>query len=128
MDIVKVGVFGIATALLSIPLQKEKKEYSVLLGMAACTVLFAFLITKIQLVLEFVQKLESMTSVDSYYIGLVIKMIGITYIGQFSAGICKDAGHQAPAAQIELFCRLSVLVQSMPILLALLDTIQEFMT
>ena len=128
MDIVKVGVFGIATALLSIPLQKEKKEYSVLLGMAACTVLFAFLITKIQLVLEFVQKLESMTSVDSYYIGLVIKMIGITYIGQFSAGICKDAGHQATASQIELFCRLSVLVQSMPILLALLDTIQEFMT
>ena len=35
-------------------------------------------------------------------------MIGITYIGQFSAGICKDAGHQATAAQIELFCRLSV--------------------
>ena len=54
-------------------------------------------------------------------------MIGITYIGQFSAGICKDAGHQATAAQIELFCRLSVLVQSVPILLALLETIQEFM-
>ena len=87
MDIVKVGVFGIATALLSIPLQKEKKEYSVLLGMAACTVLFAFLITKIQLVLEFVQKLESMTSVDSYYIGLVIKMIGITYVAEFTANI-----------------------------------------
>ena len=34
---------------------------------------------------------------------------------------------QATAAQIELFCRLSVLVQSVPILLALLETIQEFM-
>ena len=35
---------------------------------------------------------------------------------------------QKTAAQIELFCRLSVLVQSVPILLALLETIQEFMT
>ncbi len=123
MDIVKVGVFGIATALLSIPLQKEKKEYSVLLGMAACTVLFAFLITKIQLVLEFVQKLESMTSVDSYYIGLVIKMIGITYVAEFTANICRDAGCTALAGQIELFAKVSVLVVSLPVLLAFLEMI-----
>lgn len=64
---------------------------------------------------------------EQEYLTTLIKMIGITYIGQFSAGICKDAGHQATAAQIELFCRLSVLVQSVPILLALLETIQEFM-
>ena len=123
MDIVKVGVFGIATALLSIPLQKEKKEYSVLLGIAACTVLFAFLITKIQLVLEFVQKLESMTSVDSYYIGLVIKMIGITYVAEFTANICRDAGCTALAGQIELFAKVSVLVVSLPVLLAFLEMI-----
>ena len=123
MDIVKVGVFGIATALLSIPLQKEKKEYSVLLGMAACTVLFGFLITKIQLVLEFVQKLESMTSVDSYYIGLVIKMIGITYVAEFTANICRDAGCTALAGQIELFAKVSVLVVSLPVLLAFLEMI-----
>ena len=45
----------------------------------------------------------------------------------FGPGICKDAGHQATAAQIELFCKLSVMVLSIPILLALLETIQEFL-
>ena len=54
-------------------------------------------------------------------------MVGITYIGQFSAGICRDAGHQATAGQIELFCKLSVMVLSIPVLMALLDTIQEFL-
>ena len=57
----------------------------------------------------------------------LLKMIGITYIGQFSSGICRDAGYSSTGAQIELFCRLSVMVLSMPVLLALLDTIQGFL-
>ena len=82
---------------------------------------------KIRYLFESLGKIQETLPVDTEYISTLVKMIGITYIGQFSAGICKDAGHHATAAQIELFCRLSVLVQSVPILLALLETIQEFM-
>ena len=64
---------------------------------------------------------------DPEYFLTLIKLIGITYIGQFSAGICKEAGYQATAAQSELFCKFSVLVLSIPVLMALLETIQEFL-
>ena len=57
----------------------------------------------------------------------VLKMLGITYVGQFSAGICKDAGYSSIAGQIELFARLSVLAVSMPVLLALLETVHDFL-
>lgn len=82
---------------------------------------------KLEYLFGTLRQLKDSLPVEQEYLTTLIKMIGITYIGQFSAGICKDAGHQATAAQIELFCRLSVLVQSVPILLALLETIQEFM-
>ena len=58
---------------------------------------------------------------------LLLKMVGITYVGQFSASICRDAGYASVAGQIELFARLSVLAISMPILTALLETIHEFL-
>ena len=54
-------------------------------------------------------------------------MVGITYIAQFSSGFCIDAGYQAIAAQIEIFGKLAILVVGMPVLLALLETIQEFL-
>lgn len=82
---------------------------------------------KLEYLFGTLRQLKDSLPVEQEYLTTLIKMIGITYIGQFSAGICKDAGHQATAAQIELFCRLSVLVQNVPILLALLETIQEFM-
>ncbi|MFQ7553246.1 MAG: stage III sporulation AC/AD family protein [Blautia marasmi] len=58
--------------------------------------------------------------VDTEYISTLVKMIGITYIGQFASESVKMQA-TAPAAQIELFCKLSVMVLSMPVLMALED-------
>ena len=55
-------------------------------------------------------------------------MIGITYVGQFSAGICKDAGYGAVASQIEVFAKLYIMVLSIPVLLALMEAIHGFLT
>ena len=57
----------------------------------------------------------------------MLKMIGITYIAEFSSGICRDAGYQTIASQIEIFSKLTILALGMPVLLALLETIQEFL-
>ncbi len=51
-------------------------------------------------------------------------MTGITYIAEFSSGICKDAGYGALGTQIEIFGKLSILAVSLPVILALLDTLQ----
>ena len=83
---------------------------------------------KLEYLFQSVCQLKDMLPVSQEYFATLIKMIGVTYIGQFSAGICKDAGHQSTAAQIELFCKLSVMVLSMPVLMALLNMIQEFLT
>ena len=55
-------------------------------------------------------------------------MLGVTYIAEFSSGICRDAGYQTIAQQIEIFGKLTILVLSLPVLLALLETIGEFLS
>ena len=58
----------------------------------------------------------------------LIKMVGITYVAEFAAGICRDSGFGAVGTQIQVFGKLSVLAVSMPILLALLETLQVFLS
>ena len=123
MDIIKVGILGVAAVLMAIPLRKEKQEYSMFLSMAVCICIFIYIITKVQIVLEFVGKLEGMIAIDSAYIGLVIKMVGITYAAEFAVNVCKDAGYGAIAGQIENFDKMSILVVSLPVLMAFIDTI-----
>ena len=57
----------------------------------------------------------------------LLKMAGITYIAEFASGICKDAGYGAIGTQIEIFAKLSILAVSMPVLLALLETLRDFL-
>ena len=106
MDIIRVSMLGMCGVIMGFFLKGTRAEYTAFITLG---------------------NLQKSVSVDQEYFYTLIKMVGITYIGQFSAGICKDAGHQATAAQIELFCKLSVMVLSIPILLALLETIQEFL-
>ena len=123
MDIIKVGILGVAAVFLAIPPRNEKQVYCMFLGLAACICIFVYIITKVQIVLEFVEKLEGMIAIDSTYIGLVIKMVGITYAAEFAVNVCKDAGYGAIAGQIENFAKMSILVVSLPVLMAFIDTV-----
>lgn len=123
MDVVKISIIGIAGVLLATFLKKEKSEYSLLISMVVCIAVFTFLIGRMQVVLAFAKRLESMLSIDSSYIALILKMIGIAYVAGFAMDICKDAGYSAIGSQLETFAKISILVLSLPILLTFLETI-----
>ena len=127
MSVLTIGILGIAGALLAVELKGLKGEYGIYLVAAVGLVIFFYGITKLKTVIETIRQVQSYIRLNRMYLEVLLKMIGITYIGQFASGICKDAGYSTTAAQIELFCKLSVMVLSMPVLMALLKTIQEFM-
>ena len=123
MEIVKIGMMGIAGVLLAILLKKEKSEYGLLISMLVCMMIFFFFIHKIEVILAFVEHLEAMISIDSSYIALILKMIGIAYVAGFTVDICKDAGYGAIGNQVEMFAKLSILAVSLPVLLTFLEVI-----
>ncbi len=126
MDIIKISLLGICGVILGFFLKETRPEYGGLVTLGIGVMILGLAVGKIQYIFEVIEKLKDSLPVDGSYVATLIKMVGITYIGQFSAGICRDAGYQATAGQIDLFCRLSIMVLSLPILMALLDTIQKF--
>ena len=127
MEIIRIGAAGIACVLAAIFMKTAKPEYSVYLTMAAGLFILAFAVGKFSYLYESLKKIQQYVPVDTTYMNILMKMIGITYIGQFSAGICKDAGYGAVGSQIELFGKVSILFVSMPVLLALLQTVGDFL-
>ena len=112
MEIIRIGAAGIACVLAAIFMKTAKPEYSVYLTMAAGLFILAFAVGKFSYLYESLKKIQQYVPVDTTYMNILMKMIGITYIGQFSAGICKDAGYSAVAGQIEIYERLAVLAIS----------------
>ncbi len=128
MDIVRISLLGLGGVMLGVMLKGTKSEYAGFVTLGVGLLILALAVGKLEYLFDSVKKIRESLDMDAQYFSTLVKMLGITYIGQFSAGICRDAGNQATGAQIELFCKLSVMVLSMPILLALMDTIQEFLS
>lgn len=127
MEIVRIAVIGITGVLLSLFLKESRPEYTLFVTLGVGITILSLAVGRLTGLFENLNRIQQSLSVETGYFSTLIKMIGITYIGQFSSGICKEAGFPSTGAQIELFCRLSLLVLSMPILLALIETIQEFL-
>lgn len=127
MTIFKIGVIGVIGALIALQFQKGKTEYSIYISIGISILVFFAILDKLELFVASFHHIQDFLLIDSSYLGTMLKMIGITYIAEFSSGICKDAGYQTIATQIELFGKLTILSLGMPVLLALLETIREFL-
>lgn len=127
MEMLRIAALGTAGVLLGITVKGAKPEYAVLVSICAGLCILRGTVGKMQYLLDMLTRMKSYLPVDSSYLNTLLKMLGITYVGQFCAGICKDAGYSSIAGQIELFSRLSVLAFSMPVLLALLETVHAFL-
>lgn len=126
-SMVNIAIIGIVIALLAILFKKTKEEFAILISIAGCFLIFSFGISKIQIIIDAIDTIQEYISINQNYINILIKIIGITCISELSSNICKDCNYNSVASQIELFGKITILVTGMPILLALLDTINTFL-
>ena len=124
---IKIALIGIVGILLALQIKAVKPEYAVYLCMGVSLLIFMGVTEQLQIIVDAIHAMETYLPLDQRYLKILLKIVGITYIAEFSSGICKDAGYGSLGSQIEIFGKLSVLAVSMPILLALLDTVQQFL-
>lgn len=120
---VKVAIIGVMAVLLVIPLKREKSEIGLLVIAAACLLILSLSFDRIKEILDGVRLMKNLLGKGSVYIGILLKMIGITYVAEFSSNLCADAGYHAIANQIEFYGKIMIMAVSLPILLTLVDTI-----
>ena len=128
MDMLRIGIMGVAGTLLAIQFKSGKSEYGIYITVVLRLIIFFSVLGHIGTIVETMKGIGRFIQMDQAYIGTLIKMLGITYIAEFSSGICKDAGYQTIASQIEIFGKLAVMLLSLPILMTLLNTIREFLS
>jgi len=128
MDITKIALLGVLGTLLAVQFKTGKTEYGVYISVGISLVILFSILSRLDVIIDTMKQIGSYVNLVPSYITTLLKMLGITYISEFASAICKDAGYQTIASQIEIFAKLTILALSMPILLALLETIQAFLS
>ncbi len=127
MQIFQLVGIAIITAVAALLLKGTKPElaFAVTIAGGIILLLFAFEIFKGSLTIF--QKITDVTGIESSIVKILLKMVGIGYLVEFSAGILNDFG-QSNLGDKLVFCgKIIVLVLAVPILESVLNLIVKLL-
>lgn len=125
MEVMRIVGIGLIGAILSILLRNSKPEFSMLIPVVVSFTVLACAMPYLIRITEELSRMASSAGINSSYMRIVIKVIGITYLVCITAELCKDAGENAIAAKIELGGKLIILAMAIPIINSLLNLVKE---
>lgn len=123
MEIIQIVGLGFVVTLLILTIKRERPEIAVQLSLTLATIIFLIVLTKINVILNLFRDMADKANISQMYLNTILKIIGISYITEFGAQVCRDAGEGAVASKIEFAGKVLVMVMAVPIIALVMDTI-----
>jgi len=123
MGIFQVIAVGILAAVISITIKKQSPEIAILITITASVLIFLMVLPMLTQAVHMVNHIGEMADGHAAYVGLTLRVIGIAYMAELGASVCKDAGETAIATKIDMAGRVIILVMAMPIIIDILRVI-----
>ena len=105
MNIIKTGILGLSAVLCALLVKEQKPQFSLLISLAACILISYNAIFRLKTLSDLFESLMAYTAMKSSYF-LILMKIG---------------------SQIEIFAKVAVLTVSAPVMLAVFQTVTEFL-
>lgn len=123
MEIFQIVAIGLVATVLAIMVKNQKPELGIYISLVTGFVIFIFILAKLQSVIEILNQIANKINIDDIYLSTILKIVGIAYIAEFGAQVCKDAGEGVIASKIEFAGKVLIMVMAVPILVSLMDLI-----
>ena len=123
----EIALLGVTAALGAVCLKGIRPEFGTMMAIGGAVLILICGMSRIDYLMDAIRQLESFLPVKPVYIKLLLKLMGISLLAEFASNICRDTGCGAMGSQIELLGKLSMLVTGLPVILALFETLNQWM-
>lgn len=121
MEIVQVVGLALTATIFLLLLRQQKPVMAVLLGIGFGVFIFWKMLEPLKSVIDTLQQLTEKAGVHTYFIGNILKILGIAYLAEFASVLCADAGEQAIAKKVEFAAKILITVLALPIMTSILE-------
>ncbi len=125
LSIIQFSVLAVIAMLVAVLLKKYQPELSMVICIGMCMLLLFYLVQAFDEIQSFFTFISGTVNIE--YIGVLLKLIGIAYICEFASGLCRDAGYKSLSGQIETAGRVAMMVITLPIMRAIVETVNGFL-
>lgn len=113
--------------ILILTLNKQNKETATMLSIAVCIMVAVLAVSFLEPVIAFLEELCLLGELDEGILVIMLKVVGIGFIGQMATMVCDDAGNGALGKVMQLLTAAVILWLAIPVLQGLIDLVQEIL-
>ena len=121
-----VGI-ALITAVAAILVKSTKPELALAVTIAGSVILLLFVLEVFRGSIGIFTEIAEMTGLDAAIVKTLLKMVGIGYLVEFSAGILNDFGQNSLADKLVFYGKILVLILAVPILESILELISDLL-
>ncbi len=123
MEILKISAIALTGVILAALLKSLNKEISLYVILATAVVILITVLGKVSEIFSFIENIYDNITYGREFFPVIIKVLIIAYITDFTAQLCKDAGEGTIGSKVELAGKVIIFYVAMPILTAILELI-----
>ncbi len=127
MEIFKIIGVAFVTAITAILLKSTKPELSFAVTVTGVIIILVFVADMLQNTVNIIAAIANLTGIENGLVKILLKIVGIGYLTEFSAGILNDFGSNAVADKVILGGKLTILILSLPIIEGVLKLVSGFL-
>lgn len=112
---------ALISAILTSLLERQNRDYSIMLTVAASAMVSIAAAKLMEPVLSYLGQLEALGNLSSDLLLSLIKVFGIGMTGEIAASVCNDAGNTSLGKGLRFLANAAILYVSVPIYASLTD-------
>ncbi len=123
MDIVKIAAAGVITAVCALILRETRADMAIAVTLAGGVIILLMVLDKVVGIFTVFETLMQRAGIDNRIFSLLVKIIGIGYVTDFSAGVIEDTGSKSLADKVVLAGKIIIMTLALPVVVKLFDLI-----
>ena len=124
MELIKVLIFGIIISILALFLKQIKPEYS-LICIVGSIIILIYVLKYLTQIFTFFQNVIDKTGVSNKLFITLLKIVGLGYLVEFSASVCRDSGNTSIADKVILAGKIMIFIISLPIISSMFNIVLD---
>ena len=123
MEIIKIIGIGLISLVIILILKQYKPEYAIYVSLIAGVLILTLSLGQLSGVINLIKDISSKANINTKFLSLLLKITGISFLTEFAVSISKDSGETAIANKIDFGGKVLIIVISIPVITALLETV-----
>lgn len=127
MEILKIAALALCAVMIIVLVKNYKPEFGIFVAIGCSVLILYFLVDSLKYAFSYMSQLYEKLDYGKTYFPIIIKVLAIAYITEFTSQLCKDAGESSIASKVELAGKIIIFCVAIPVFISILNLVEQLL-